>query len=112
MQAFSVIRGMESTLKNFIETLATATSELKWLVGKCQVVKEYEDCVEKRFDGKLNYTMVMKIIKKNAWGAISEGGKGAGQWWLAQSTNAGLTFYPKTGMVNFNFYEAKQNTTT
>jgi hypothetical protein len=51
--------------------------------------------------------MVMKAIKNNKWGEVSEGGQGKNAWWLAQSMNAGLIFHPSTGKVEFTYYEGK-----
>lgn len=91
----------------FNTTKETATNELNWLIKNATVSATYDECVEKRFVGRLNYTMVMKAIKNNTWGRVSEGGQGKNAWWLAQSMNAGLSFCPNTGKVEFTYYEGK-----
>jgi hypothetical protein len=94
-------------MTTFNETKQTATSELNWLINKTVVSATYDECVEKKFVGRLNYSMVMKAIKNNKWGEVSEGGQGKNAWWLAQSMNAGLIFHPSTGKVEFTYYEGK-----
>ena len=94
-------------MTNFIETKTTASKELQWLINNAKVVKEYPgECIERRFEGRLPYRMAMKAIKDNKWGDISEGGQGQNQWWCARSLNAGMSFYPKTGKVQFSYTEA------
>ena len=95
-------------MTNFIETQKNASKGLLWLIGASKVTQQYEDCNEKKYTGKLPYAMMMEIIKKNSWGLVTENGKnGYNLIWTAKSNEAGLTYQPKTGLVNFTFYEGK-----
>ncbi len=95
-------------MTNFIETKEKASKELTWLISSAKVSKEYDECVEKNYTGKLPYAMVMKVLKNNTWGVVSENGKnGFNHLWIAQSENAGLTYQAKTGILTFTFYEGK-----
>ena len=54
-------------MTNFIETQKNASKELAWLINSAKVTTQYDECVEKKYVGKLPYTMVMKVIKNNTF---------------------------------------------
>jgi hypothetical protein len=58
-----------------------ATNEINWMSSKATVTKEYDECVERKFIGKLPYAMVMKAINNNKWDVKSEGGQGESSYW-------------------------------
>lgn len=94
-------------MKTFADTQKRATKELIWLINSAKITNKYEDCVEKKYIGKLPYSMIMKVLKNNDWGNVTENGKGGyNHLWIAQSMNCGLTFQHKTGLVVFTFYES------
>lgn len=95
-------------MTTFIETQKNASKELAWLINSAKVTNQYDECVEKKYIGKLPYAMAMKVIKNNTWGLVTENGKnGYNHLWIAQSMNAGLTYQSKTGLLEFTFYEGK-----
>lgn len=91
---------------DFTETCKTATKELTWLIDRAKLKKEYDECLEKSFTGKMPYPMFIKLMRNNKWGRVSENGK---YEWNVQSMNAGLSYNTKTGIIQFTYYVAKQH---
>lgn len=88
------------------------TSELKWLFNKATLNKEYEDCLELKFVGRLNYMMVMKAIKNNSWSNISEGGQGRNSFWNcfnneSEKLNYSIHFNTYSNVVEFTILKSK-----
>lgn len=88
------------------------TSELNWMFKAAKQTKEYDECIEKKFSGRLPYRMVMNAILKNQWTNKSEGGSGKDSFWSVSNTNSDRINYSiyyncHTGVVDFTLYEAK-----
>jgi hypothetical protein len=86
----------------------TTSNELNWMIKAAKITKEYAECVEKKFTGKLPYRMVMNAILKNEWTNKSENNA----YWNVSNTNSekvnySLHYTMKTGIVEFTMYEAK-----
>lgn len=86
----------------------TISNELNWMIKAAKITKEYVECVEKKFTGKLPYRMVMNAILKNEWTNKSENNA----YWNVSNTksdkvNYSLHYTMKTGIVEFTMYEAK-----
>jgi hypothetical protein len=86
----------------------TTSNELNWMMKAAKITKEYAECVEKKFTGKLPYRMVMNAILNNEWTNKSENNA----FWNVSNTNSekinfSLHYTMKTGIVEFTIYEAK-----
>lgn len=84
------------------------TNELNWMIKAAKTTKEYAECVEKKFIGKLPYRMVMNAILNNKWTNKSEDNT----YWNVSNTdsdkvNYSIHYTTKTGIVEFTIYEAK-----
>jgi len=92
---------------NATEQIANS-KELNWLMKSAKFTKDYTECIEKKFLGKLPYRMVMNAIKNNEWTNKSEDNS----FWNVSNTNSekinfSLHYTMKTGIVEFTIYEAK-----
>jgi len=92
----------------------TISKELNWLMKAARYNKEYAECIEKKFTGRLPYRMIMSAIQKNKWSNKSEGGQGKNAYWSASNTekeniNYSLYYNCYTGVIEFTIYEAKLN---
>lgn len=95
-----------------IEINMEFSKELSWLMKAAKKYKEYPECVQKTFIGKLPYRMVMNAILKNKWTNISENNT----YWSASNTdsqkfNYSIYYTIKTGVVEFSVSEAKTELT-
>ena len=86
----------------------THTNELTWMLKAAKTTKVYDECIEKKFVGKLPYRMVMNAILNNDWTNKSENNS----YWNVSNTesdkiNYSLHYTMKTGIVEFVMYEAK-----
>ena len=84
------------------------TKELNWMLNAAKITKEYAECVEKKFTGKLPYRMVMNAILNNSWTNKSENNS----YWSVSNTdsdeiNYSIYYTMKTGVVEFTVLEAK-----
>lgn len=84
------------------------TKELNWMFNAAKITKEYAECVEKKFTGKLPYRMVMNAILNNSWTNKSENNS----YWSVSNTdsdkiNYSIYYTMKTGVVEFTVLEAK-----
>jgi hypothetical protein len=84
------------------------TKELNWMLNAAKITKEYAECVEKKFTGKLPYRMVMNAILNNSWTNKSENNS----YWSVSNTdsdkmNYSIYYTMKTGAVEFTVLEAK-----
>jgi len=84
------------------------SKELNWLMTSAKITKEYDDCIQKTFVGRLPYRMVMNAIQKNEWSNISENNS----YWNVSNTksdkiNYSIHYTMKTGIAEFSMYEAK-----
>jgi hypothetical protein len=88
------------------------SSEINWMISKAVTVKEYAECIEKKFTGVLPYAMIMKAIKNNTWNVKEEGGQGRNAFWnvffnASESVNYGFHYNCNSGVVEFTIFEAK-----
>ena len=86
----------------------TTSNELNWMIKAAKITKEYAECIEKKFTGKLPYRMVMNAILNNTWTNKSENNA----YWNVSNTdsdviNYSLHYTMKTGIVEFTIYEAR-----
>ena len=84
------------------------TKELNWMLNAAKITKEYAECIEKKFTGKLPYRMVMNAILNNSWTNKSENNS----YWSVSNTdsdkmNYSIYYTMKTGVVEFTVLEAK-----
>ncbi|MCF8339738.1 MAG: hypothetical protein K9I82_02095 [Chitinophagaceae bacterium] len=84
------------------------TKELNWMLNAAKFNKEYAECIEKKFTGKLPYRMVMNAILNNSWTNKSENNS----YWSVSNTdsdkiNYSIYYTMKTGVVEFTVLEAK-----
>lgn len=84
------------------------TKELNWMFNAAKFNKEYAECIEKKFTGKLPYRMVMNAILNNSWTNKSENNS----YWSVSNTdsdkmNYSIYYTMKTGVVEFTVLEAK-----
>ena len=92
-------------------TQTTHSSELQWMIKTATQTKVYDDCIEKKFTGKVSYRMAMNAIQKNNWNTKSEGGQGKSSYWNCGNTESAKVNYfihynCYTGVIEFTMYEA------
>lgn len=89
------------------ETMATANNQLQWAFSKAVVSNQYEECVEKKFSGRVHPEFARKIIYKNNWNQISSNLKnGIKAIDYASSQNIGVEYVHATGKLTLTYYEA------
>jgi hypothetical protein len=88
------------------------SKELNWLMKAAKYSKEYTECIEKKFTGRLPYRMIMNAIQKNKWSNKAEGGQGKNAYWSVSNTenenvNYSIYYNCYSSVVEFTIYEAK-----
>lgn len=76
---------------------------LNWIKEKAQQTKEYDECYEYSFNGKIPYRMAMEIIQKNKWDSVYENKN----VWNVSNPNMGISYNLKTGILSYSNYVAK-----
>lgn len=84
------------------------TKELTWMMKAAKITKEYAECIEKKYVGKLPYRMVINAILNNTWTNSKE----TNNFWNVSNTesekiNYSLYYSDKTGIVELTIYESK-----
>ena len=86
-------------------------NELNWLIENSKPIKDYGDCVEWGFIGKLPYRMAMNALLKNGefWTEVTE--KRNSGWYAYQNTQKEIQYSmfldKKRGITEFRFFKTK-----